>query len=484
MARIVNERPPLSGETPLERLAKPFQEFAKLEASGGILLIACTVAALIWANSPWAASYFSLWHTKLTFGFAGQQLSEELHFWINDGLMAIFFLLVGLEIKREALVGELASLQKRRYQWSQRSAACSCRRSLFSFEPRGPARLMGRAMATDIASPSACSRSSAIACRLRSKSSRRVAIADDIGAVLVIAFFYSAEISWISLAVAGALFVALIVMNRIGARHPLIYAVLGLGLWLAFLQSGIHATVAGVLLALTIPARQRINADGFLARSEKILDEFRRADETGDPIQTGATRSTALSLLAEDCQDAESPMLRFEHALAPWTKHVIMPIFALANAGIIFGGGDAFAALVSPISAGVICGLALGKPIGIVGFSWLAIRLRLASLPGGVAWRQIIGVGVLAGIGFTMSLFIADLAFGSKRARNCQGGNPGGKRHSREHRNVDSRQEKAGRRSALVRHRRRSIAFFRLTNAVGCVQATRNASISCGNLSL
>ena len=192
--------------------------------------------------------------------------------------------------------------------------------------------------------------------------------------------------------------------------HPLIYAVLGLGLWLAFLQSGVHATVAGVLLALTIPARQRINDDAFLARSEKILDEFRHADEVGDPTQAGATRSTALSLLAEDCQHAESPMLRFEHALVPWVKHIIMPIFALANAGVIFGG-DALTALVSPISAGVICGLALGKPIGIVGFSWVAIRLRLASLPGGVVWRQVIGVGVLGGIGFTMSLFIADLAF-------------------------------------------------------------------------
>ena len=403
-------------ETPFERLAKPFQEFAKLEASGGILLIACTVAALIWANSPWAASYFSLWHIKLTFGFAGQQLSEELHFWINDGLMAIFFLLVGLEIKREALVGELASLQKAALPIVAALGGMLVPATFyFLFNRAGPGAVgWGVPMATDIAF--ALGVLALLGDRVPASLKiflAALAIADDIGAVLVIAFFYTGEISWISLAVAGAFFVALIVMNRIGARHPLIYTVLGLGLWLAFLQSGVHATVAGVLLALTIPARQRINADAFLARSEKILDEFRRADETGDPIQTGATRSTALSLLVEDYHNAESPMLRFEHALLPWIKHAIMPIFALANAGIIFGGGDAFAALVSRISVGVICGLTLGKPIGIVGFSWLAIRLRFASLPEGVVWRQIIGAGVLAGIGFTMSFFIADLAFSS-----------------------------------------------------------------------
>ena len=414
MSQSANERP-LPGETPLERLAKPFQEFAKLEASGGILLIGCTVVALVWANSPWAGSYFSLWHTRLTFGFAGRQLSEELHFWINDGLMAIFFLLVGLEIKREALVGELASLQKAALPivaaLGGMFVPATC---YFLFNRTGPgAAGWGVPMATDIAF--ALGVLALLGDRVPTSLKvflAALAIADDIGAVLVIAFFYAAEISWISLAVAGAFFVALIVMNRIGARHPLIYAVLGLGLWLAFLQSGIHATVAGVLLALTIPARQRINNDAFLARSEKVLDEFRHADDVDDPIQAGATRSTALSLPAEDCQHAESPMFRFEHALVPWVKHIIMPIFALANAGVIFGG-NALTALVSPIGAGVICGLALGKPMGIVGFSWLAIRLRLASLPGGVVWRQVIGVGVLGGIGFTMSLFIADLAFAS-----------------------------------------------------------------------
>jgi NhaA family Na+:H+ antiporter len=196
--------------------------------------------------------------------------------------------------------------------------------------------------------------------------------------VLVIAFFYTAQISWISLGVGGLFFLALIAANRAGARHPLIYVVLGIGLWIAFLQSGIHATVAGVLLAVTIPARERVDNSAFPARGE-------------------------------------SPMLRFEHALMPWNKYVIMPVFALANAGVLLGTGAA-RSLADPISLGVICGLVLGKPIGIVLFSWLATRSRVAAMLDGISWRQIAGVGLLGGIGFTMSLFIANLAFGDTPA--------------------------------------------------------------------
>jgi len=410
----LQDKLPLPGETPIERLIKPFEEFARLESSGGILLISCTVVALLWANSPWAATYFSLWHTKLTLGFAGAQLSEELHFWINDGLMAVFFLQVGLEIKREALVGELATARKAAFPLIAALGGMFVPAGFyFLFNRAGPgAAGWAVPMATDIAF--ALGVLALLGDRVPTSLKvflAALAIADDIGAVLVIAFFYTAQISWMSLAVAGIFFVALLVMNRIGARHPLIYIVLGFGLWLAFLQSGIHATVAGVLLALTIPAQRRIDSGAFLERSEKILDEFRSAQEGGDAIQASATRSAAFSLLAEDCHYAQAPMLRFEHALAPWIKHAVMPIFALANAGVALGGG-AIGALVGPISLGVITGLALGKPIGIVLFSWFAVRSRVATLPEGVCWRQIIGVGVLSGIGFTMSLFIANLAFG------------------------------------------------------------------------
>jgi len=400
--------------TPMERLVRPFQEFAKLEAAGGIFLIGCTVVALVWANSPWAASYFRLWHTDVTFGFAGARLSEPLHFWINDGLMAVFFLLVGLEIKRETLVGELASFRKAALPIAAALGGMLIPAGfylLFNHGGQG-APGWGIPMATDIAF--ALGVLALLGNRI--PTSLRVflaalAIVDDIGAVLVIALFYTARISWISLEVAGLFFAALMVMNRAGARQPLIYAVLGVGLWLAFLQSGIHATISGVLLAITVPARQRLDGRAFLFRSEKILGEFRSAEEAGETIYTSATKSAALHALAQGCGRVESPMMRFEHALAPWISYVIMPVFALANAGVTLGAGAA-RELVHPVSLGVICGLVLGKPIGIVGFSWLATRTGIAAMPVRVGWRQILGVGMLGGIGFTMSLFIANLAFG------------------------------------------------------------------------
>ncbi|MDQ3117105.1 MAG: Na+/H+ antiporter NhaA [Verrucomicrobiota bacterium] len=411
----IQKQLPLPGKTTIETLTRPFEEFARLESSGGILLIGCTLAALIWANSPWSHGYFELWHTKLTVGFAKATLSKEIHFWINDGLMAIFFLLVGLEIKREMLIGELASLQKAALPLVAAIGGMLLPAGFyFIFNQSGPgAAGWGVPMATDIAF--ALGVLTLLGDRVPTQLKvflAALAIADDIGAVLVIAFFYTDQLSWISLSMAGAFFVALIVMNRIGARHPLIYIILGLGLWLAFLQSGIHATVAGVLLALTIPAHRRIDSAAFLDRSGKILEEFRHAEACEDEIEASATRSAALSLLATDCHYAEAPMLRFEHALVPWIKHAIMPIFALANAGVYLGG-DAFHELVSPISLGIICGLVLGKPIGIAAFAWLAVQTRLAVLPTGVNWRQILGVGMLGGIGFTMSLFIASLAFAS-----------------------------------------------------------------------
>jgi NhaA family Na+:H+ antiporter len=370
----MNGNQSLPSAAPVGRLVRTFQEFARLEASGGILLIGCTVVALAWANSPWSGSYFHFWHTDPTFGFAGKLLSQPLHFWINDGLMALFFLLVGLEIKRETLVGELASFQKAALPIAAALGGMIVPAGLyFLFNRGGPgAPGWGIPMATDIAF------ALGVLALLgdRAPASLKVflaalAIADDIGAVLVIAFFYTAQISWISLGVGGLFFVALVAANRAGLRHPVTYVVLGLGLWLAFLQSGIHATVAGVLLAITIPARQGVNA--------------------------------------------ESPMLRFEHALMPWNKYVIMPVFALANAGVLLGAGAA-RSLAEPISVGVICGLVLGKPIGIVLFSWLATRSRIAAMLEGIGWRQILGVGLLGGIGFTMSLFIANLAFGETPA--------------------------------------------------------------------
>jgi Na+:H+ antiporter, NhaA family len=377
----MNEPRPHEAVTPIQRLVRPFQEFADLEASGGVLLIGCTVAALIWANSPFAGSYFHFWHMDLTFGRIGGLLAKPLHFWINDGLMALFFLLVGLEIKREILVGELASFQRAVLPIAAALGGMIVPAAFYLFfNHRGPgAAGWGIPMATDIAF--ALGVLALLGSRVPTSLKvflAALAIADDIGAVLVIAFFYTERISWISLGVGGVFFVALLAANRAGVRHLLIYAILGLGLWVAFLQSGIHATVAGVLLAITIPARQRTASRAVLTSNE-------------------------------------SPMLRLEHALIPWNRYLIMPVFALANAGVALGSGAA-RSVVAPVSLGVICGLVIGKPIGIVLFSWLAIRTRLAGMLDGIGWCQIVGVGMLGGIGFTMSLFIANLAFGEAPA--------------------------------------------------------------------
>ena len=373
----MNEPRPHEAVTPIQRLVRPFQEFADLEASGGLLLIGCTVAALIWANSPFAGSYFHFWHMDLTFGRIGGLLAKPLHFWINDGLMALFFLLVGLEIKREILVGELASFQRAVLPIAAALGGMIVPAAFYLlFNHGGPgAAGWGIPMATDIAF--ALGVLALLGSRVPTSLKvflAALAIADDIGAVLVIAFFYTERISWISLGVGGVFFVALLAANRAGVRHLLIYAILGLGLWVAFLQSGIHATVAGVLLAITIPARQRTASRAVLTSNE-------------------------------------SPMLRLEHALIPWNRYLIMPVFALANAGVALGGGAA-RSVVAPVSLGVICGLVIGKPIGIVLFSWLATWTRLATMLDGIGCRQIVGVGMLGGIGFTMSLFIANLAFG------------------------------------------------------------------------
>jgi len=366
----MNTDGPRAVTLPIRGLVRPFQEFATSEASGGIILIGCTVAALLWANSLWAGSYFHLWHVDVTFGGMGGRLVRPVHFWINDGLMALFFLLVGLEMKREILIGELASFQKAALPMAAACGGMIVPAGCYFLFNHGGAGISGWGipMATDIAF--ALGVLALLGDRVPASLKvflAALAIVDDIGAVLMIALFYTEQISWISLGVGGLFFVALVAVNRAGARHLLVYGVLGIGLWVAILQSGIHATVAGVLLAFTIPAHRHMS-------------------------------------------DTESPMLRLEHALLPWNKYVIMPLFALANAGVALGAGAA-RALVNTISLGIICGLVIGKPIGVVLFSWLAKRSGIAAMPDGISWCQIAAVGMLGGIGFTMSLFIADLAF-------------------------------------------------------------------------
>ena len=400
-------------QPPVERIVRPFQDFAHKQSSGGILLIAATVIALVWANSPWAGSYAALWHTKLTVGIGDLSLSKDLTHWINDGLMAVFFFVVGLEIKREVLVGELSSVRNAALPVAAAVGGALVPALIYAAINAGTegAAGWGIPMATDIAF------ALGVLALLGERAPvglkvflTALAIVDDIVAVLVIALFYTSEISWGALGVGAVFLAALIVANLIGVGRTLVYAVLGVGLWLCFLLSGVHATIAGVLLALTVPAISFINPGAFLERSRYVLDRFEQAGQKGENVLANEERQAALHALNRAAYKLEPPLHELEHALHPWVVFAIMPVFALANAGVQLGGGMADA-LTSPVSLGIVAGLVVGKQLGITLFAWLAVKSGASELPAGIGWRQVYGASWLAGIGFTMSLFISDLAF-------------------------------------------------------------------------
>jgi len=396
----------------VERALRPFQRFVRAEAAGGIVLIACAVIALGWANSPWSESYFALWETPVTIGAASFGLTETLHHWINDGLMAVFFFLVGLEIKRELLIGELASVKQAALPIAAAVGGMLVPAAIYALVNAGGVGMRGWGipMATDIAF------ALGILALLgpRAPAALRVflaalAIVDDLGAVLVIAFFYTATIAMPMLVLAGAVVLALSFLNRARVRHPVPYVLLGIVLWVALLKSGIHATVAGVLLALTIPARTRIDEDEFVRRARTSLDEFEQACGPGETVMSNRAQQEAVHALERASDLVQSPLQKLEHHLHAVVAFVIVPLFALANAGVRVDG--LASGLSIPIVLGVTLGLVVGKPIGITFASWLAVRTGAAALPGGASWRLLHGVSWLGGIGFTMSLFIATLAF-------------------------------------------------------------------------
>jgi NhaA family Na+:H+ antiporter len=398
---------------PVERIVRPFQDFAHKQSSGGILLIAATVVALVWANSPWGEGYAALWHTKLTVGVGEFSLSKDLTHWINDGLMAIFFLVVGLEIKREILVGELSSVRNAALPVAAAVGGAVVPALIYVAINAGTEGVAGWGipMATDIAFALGVLALLGDRAPLALKVFlTALAIVDDIVAVLVIALFYTSDISWGALGVGALFLAALVVANLIGVGKTLVYAVLGIGLWLAFLLSGVHATIAGVLLAFTVPAASFINPGAFLERSRYVLDRFEKAGEKGENVLANEERQAALHALNRAAYKLEPPLHELEHALHPWVVFAIMPLFALANAGVPLGGGIA-EALTNPVSLGIVAGLVLGKQLGITLFAWLAVKSGVSELPRGISWRHVYGGGWLAGIGFTMSLFISDLAF-------------------------------------------------------------------------
>jgi NhaA family Na+:H+ antiporter len=402
----------------IDTILEPFVRFARLEAAGGILLLASTAAALIWANSPWAPSYEALWHVPVSVGFGPQVLSQDLHHWINDGLMCIFFFVVGLEIKREVLSGELSSPKRAALPFAAALGGVIVPAGIFVLMNWNTEALRGWAvpMATDIA----------FALGVLALLGSRVpvslkifvtalAIVDDIVGVLVIAIFYTEEISYGSL-IAGLIGIAISYLaNRLGVRRPLVYALIGIFVWLATLKSGVHATIAGILLAFTIPTETFLDIRTFSERAQHLVDRIaglQGCDAAGDDAHSCQGAAHELESTAEELQQ---PLYRIEHLLQPWVTFLIMPLFALANAGVHILG-HVSDAMRSPVSHGVALGLFVGKPIGITLFSWLAIKSGIATGPKDAGMSKLIGASCLCGIGFTMSLFIANLAFGNSLA--------------------------------------------------------------------
>ncbi len=365
------------------------------------------------ANSGLADAYERLWEARVTVGSAEVGITESLRHWVNDGLMALFFFTIGLEIKREVLVGELRRPRQAALPIAAALGGAVVPALAFALVNLGGDGISGWGVpiGTD----------TAFSLGILSLLGARVppfllvfltafAIVDDILAVGVIAVFYTDAIDWGALGIAALLLAGLVVANRAGVQRWPAYAFLGLGVWLAVFESGVHGTIAGVLVAMTVPARSWINPGEFLRRGRELLDEVERAGATPGSVLSNEAQQHATQRLERLCEQAETPMTHLEHGLNPWVSIVVLPLFAFANAGIPMtsGLGDA---LGSPVTWGVVAGLAIGKPVGITLFAWLAVRAGVALRLEGVAFGHIVGAAGLGGIGFTMSLFIAELAY-------------------------------------------------------------------------
>ena len=390
-------------------------KFITEESIGGIILIASTIVALIWANSSFYDLYHHFWEEiKVGFVWGQTEMIYSLHHWINDGLMALFFFTVGLEIKREIMGGELSSVKKASLPIAAAVGGMVVPAILYTIVvSQNPEYLdgWGIPMATDIA----------FALGLLAMLGKRVpislkifltalAIADDLGAVMVIAFFYTDSISMIDLLYGGGFLLILVIANYLGVRRTVFYGLVGfLGVWVAFIFSGVHATIAGVLIALTIPARTKISERAYANRLTTLTKRFKEA-ESNDVTLLTKKQAHILSDIEVLNEKAHTPLQRLEHAMHPITTYFILPLFALANAGVHITGSIT-AMLLHPISIGIAVGLVAGKFLGITLLSKIMVRFKLASLPEGVSWKHIYGVSFLAGIGFTMSMFISELAF-------------------------------------------------------------------------
>lgn len=398
---------------PVDRIMNPILGFIHKSSTSGILLFASAFIAILLSNSPWSESFHHIWETEFSIGFNGKMLTKSLHHWINDGLMAVFFFVVGLELKREILAGELSTPSKAVLPIVAAAGGMIFPALIYLFfNPDGDAASgWGIPMATDIA----------FALGILYLLGDRVpmtlkifltalAIADDIGAVLVIAFFYTSDIQVDSLLQAGVYLGILMIANRIGIRNSIFYAVIGIGgVWLAFLMSGVHATIAAVLIAFTIPATVKVNEEYYSNELERLLQRFKEEEPNNVSLVTNE-QLHIVEAIRDLSKKALTPLQQLEHALHPFVSFVIMPLFALSNAGVSID--SAFVSnLTSPVAIGVFSGLLLGKFVGVMVIVMIFLKLGWARLPEGMTLLHLSGAAILAGIGFTMSLFISDLAF-------------------------------------------------------------------------
>jgi len=397
---------------PIDQLLKPVHKFIHQEFTGGIVLFLAVIAALLWVNSPYGTSYHEVWDTEVAAGVAKWAFRQPLHVWINDGLMALFFFVIGLELKREFIAGELSTAKKAALPMIAALGGMIVPALIYIAFNHGSASSTGWGipMATDIA----------FALGLLSLAGKHIpasvkvflsalAVADDLGAVLVIAVFYTGSIAWGPLLLGLALLCVLWAGNKIGIRKNAFYLIAGIVIWYCFLLSGVHATIAGVLVACMIPARTKINEEEYVASMKKYTGDFERTVPQNGSLTT-AEQHLTIDRIKKLCLDAETPLQKIETILHPWVAFVIMPLFALANSGIHIDA-HFFTSLTSPICMGVIAGLIIGKFAGICSFVWLSVKFKWTEFPAGTTWRHIAGVAFLAGIGFTMSLFITSLAF-------------------------------------------------------------------------
>ncbi|MGS2740810.1 Na+/H+ antiporter NhaA [Sinomicrobium sp. M5D2P17] len=397
----------------LDKALSPVHKFIHFEHSGGIMLFLAVIVALILANSPFQHAYSEFWETPLDIEFGTHYLDYTLHEWVNDGLMAMFFFIVGLELKREMIAGELASFRKALLPFMAALGGMLVPAAIYISMNYGLPSTdgWGIPMATDIVFTLA----------LLGIVSKRVPLAakvflvalatvDDLGAVVVIALFYSSDLSLFNLSIGLIILAILLIANFMGVRNIFFYAILGIGgVWLAFLLSGVHATIAGVLVAFAIPARTKVDENEYAQHIQGLMNEFNKQIPLKGPLTT-VKQHDIIEEVKNISYAAQTPLQKLETALHPWVSFVIVPLFALSNAGVIIGGSF-FKDLVNPVSLGIIAGLVVGKCVGIFSFTWILARFKIINLPGNTGWKHILGLSLLAGMGFTMSLFVTNLAF-------------------------------------------------------------------------